>query len=81
VNPYQHNSLQNAVGREQHSRFLLGNIVLEFLAEKSIDVKKHHVESRGKEYNERWKPNWIGHILYKNCLLKHVIEGKIDGRI
>jgi hypothetical protein len=27
------------------------------------------------------KANWIGHILRRNCLLKHVIEGKIEGRI
>jgi hypothetical protein len=27
------------------------------------------------------KDNWIGHILRRNCLLKHVIEGKIEGRI
>ena len=25
----------------------------------------------------KWKANWIGHILRRNCLLKHVIEGKI----
>jgi hypothetical protein len=25
--------------------------------------------------------NWIGHILRRNCLLKHVIEKKIEGRI
>jgi hypothetical protein len=25
--------------------------------------------------------NWIGHILYRNCLLKHVIEGKTEARI
>jgi len=24
------------------------------------------------------KANWIGHILSRNCLLKHVIEGKIE---
>jgi hypothetical protein len=24
---------------------------------------------------------WIGHILRRNCLLKHVIEGKLEGRI
>jgi len=29
---------------------------------------------------ERMKTNWIGHILRSNCLLKHAIEGKIDGR-
>jgi hypothetical protein len=27
------------------------------------------------------KANWIGHILHRNCLLKHVIEGKLEGRI
>jgi len=25
--------------------------------------------------------NWIGHILLSNCLLKHVTEGKVAGRI
>jgi hypothetical protein len=25
------------------------------------------------------KVNWIGHILHRNCLLKHIIEGKIIG--
>jgi hypothetical protein len=28
-----------------------------------------------------YKANWIGHILRRNCLLKHVIEGKLEGRI
>jgi len=27
------------------------------------------------------KANWIGHILRRNCPLKHVIEGKIEARI
>jgi hypothetical protein len=27
------------------------------------------------------KANWIGHILRRNCLLKHVIEGNIKGEI
>jgi hypothetical protein len=27
------------------------------------------------------KANCIGHILRSNCLMKHVVEGKIDGRI
>jgi hypothetical protein len=26
------------------------------------------------------KANWMGHILCRNCLLKHVIEGKDRGR-
>ena len=27
---------------------------------------------------KRRKANWIGHILLRNCLLKHSIEGKIE---
>ena len=27
------------------------------------------------------KANWIGHILHRNCLLQHVVEGKIKGQI
>jgi hypothetical protein len=30
---------------------------------------------------KRREGNWIGHILRRNCLLKHVIEGKLEGRI
>jgi hypothetical protein len=30
---------------------------------------------------KRRKARWIGHILRRNCLLKHVIEGKLEGRI
>jgi len=29
----------------------------------------------------KWKANWIGHILCRNCILQRVIEGKIQGRI
>ena len=27
----------------------------------------------------KWKANWIGHILRRNCLLQRVIEGKVRG--
>jgi hypothetical protein len=27
----------------------------------------------------RRKANWIGHILHRNCLLKHIIERNITG--
>jgi hypothetical protein len=27
------------------------------------------------------KASWIGHILRRNCLLKHLIEGKLERRI
>jgi hypothetical protein len=30
---------------------------------------------------KRRKANWIGHILHRHSLLKHVIEGKLEGRI
>ena len=30
---------------------------------------------------KRRKANWICHILRRNCLLKHIIEGKVEGRI
>jgi hypothetical protein len=30
---------------------------------------------------KRRKADWIGHILRRNCLLKHVIEGKLEERI
>jgi hypothetical protein len=30
---------------------------------------------------KRSNANWIGHILRRNCLLKQVIEGKLEGRI
>jgi hypothetical protein len=30
---------------------------------------------------KRRKANWIGYTLYRNCLLKHVFEGKIKRRI
>ena len=29
---------------------------------------------------KRKKANWIGHILRRNCLLKYITEGKIEGR-
>jgi hypothetical protein len=29
---------------------------------------------------KRRKAYWIGHILRRNCLLKHVIERKVEGR-
>ena len=29
----------------------------------------------------KWKANWIGHILRRNCLLKQVIERKIKGEM
>jgi len=33
------------------------------------------------EIRSKRKAKWIGHILRRNCLLQHVIEGKIKGWI
>jgi hypothetical protein len=49
-------------------------------------VRNEEVLHRAKEEMnilhtiKRRKANWIGHILRRNCLLKHVIEGKLEGR-
>jgi hypothetical protein len=50
-------------------------------------VRNEEVLHRVKEEStilhtiKRRKANWIGHILRRNCLLKQVIEGKLEGRI
>jgi hypothetical protein len=50
-------------------------------------VRNAEVLNRRKEERNilhtvnRREANWIGHILRRNGLLKHVIEGKIEGRI
>jgi hypothetical protein len=50
-------------------------------------VRNEEVLHRDKEERnilnaiKRRKANWIAHILRRNCLLKHVIEGELDGRI
>ena len=53
----------------------------------SNHVRNEEVLLRVKEQRNilhevsKWKANWIGHILRRNCLLQHVIEGKIKGEI
>jgi hypothetical protein len=31
--------------------------------------------------NNKRKDNWVCHMLRRNCILIHVIEGKIEGRL
>ena len=46
------------------------------------DKVLHRVEERNiLQTIQRRKANWIGNILCRNCLLKHIIEGKIEGKI
>ena len=50
------------------------------------DMKHFHQLSDKDEKNnphtiKRRKGNWIGHILRRNCLLKHLIGEKMEGRI
>jgi len=50
-------------------------------------VRNEEVIQRVKEERnilhtaKRQEANCAGHILRRNCLLRHVIEGKLDGRI
>jgi hypothetical protein len=49
-------------------RVILGKLVVAQLVNKFPEY-----------YGTLRKANWIGHILRRNCLLKHVIEGKLEG--
>jgi len=47
-------------------------------------TKKNNVESSrtGISYIKKGrKDNWIGHVLLRNCLMKHSTAGKIQERI
>jgi len=48
---------------------------------KNADVLRKVMEEKRLSYTEKRTANWIGHILHRNCLLKHTIEGKIVGGI
>jgi hypothetical protein len=38
-------------------------------------------KKRKRKEKKKVKANWSGHILCRNCLVKHVIEGKTQGRM
>jgi hypothetical protein len=46
-----------------------------------VDINIVMTERNILQTIKRRKANWIGHILRRNCVLKHVIEGKLEGRI
>jgi hypothetical protein len=59
-------------------------VVLEKDGEVEVGLTKFYKESNKRELSyitctiKRIKCNWIDHILHKNCLVKHVIGGKIE---
>ena len=51
-----------------------------------LEMKNCYKESgrRGlacKQLKKKRKTKWIGHIICRNCLLLHIIEGQMEGRI
>ena len=54
-----------------------------FLRECIINIFKPVLPINNSVLHEisKWKANWIGHILRRNCLLQQFIEGKIKGGI
>jgi hypothetical protein len=55
-----------------------GEDQLDGLSEKRRSIK----ETRNIPHAiKRRKAKWVGYLLHKNCLLTHVIEGNIEGRI
>ena len=44
------------------------------------EVLRRLKKERNDLQTNRRRAKWIGHILHKNCFLKHVIEGIIEGR-
>jgi len=58
-----------------------GEDQLDRSCEKRRSVTKNKVGKEYPTYSKRMKANWIGSILCRNLLPKHVIEKKIEGRI
>jgi hypothetical protein len=44
-------------------------------------LRRVNEEMNVLQTTERRESNWFGHILHRNCLLRHVIERKIEGRL
>jgi hypothetical protein len=57
-----------------------GEDQLDRLCEKEV-LQRVEEERNKLQTMTRKKAKWIGHILCRNCLLKHVIEGEIMGRL
>jgi hypothetical protein len=58
-----------------------GEEQLDRSCEKWRSIAQSQREEEYTTYNKKWKAVWTGYILRRNCLLKHVIEEKMGGRI
>ena len=49
---------------------------------RSEEIYIRFKEERNIVKRIKWRnADWIGHIFRRNCLLRHISEGKIEGRI
>jgi len=56
----------------------------EYQLDRPYEMKKCCVGHGGREdpvHSRGRKVDWIGHILWRNCLLKHITMRKMEGRI
>ena len=68
----------NVIRTKKMHTFFINNLIQLFCLRYVSNVNEqrnilHEIKKR--------KANWIGHILRRNCLLKHVIEGKLKGEM
>ena len=49
--------------------------------DRSCEKLRNMTKGLEKRTVNRRKGNWIGHMLRRNWLLRHVTEGKIEGRM
>jgi hypothetical protein len=47
----------------------------------TVRVKNGEILRAVESTTKRIKVNWVHHIMSRDCLLKHVTEGKLEGRI
>lgn len=75
--------ISRSIFEERIKLLIEGGHVFQLIAHSSWNDRvrnEYYVESRKRENNKkRRKANSIGHILQRNCLLKHVTEGRVEG--
>jgi hypothetical protein len=56
-----------------------GKDQLDRLCKKKLSIKKSQVKRSVLQTTKRREANRIGHILHRNCLVRQVFEGQIEG--